>query len=488
MVKMTVPTADGRQTIEQTGGFSMDNYRYHDFDTEVAEFTKKNGRAPKRDEQVKMAEKLGMSSAVLDLKELSEIADKYGLLDRSMTSDLLEMNEKSSPLDRINAYSGLIFHHGERMNRQISLIAAYNLELGQMEKDGKTIDAAARTEAAKRAVEIAELMNGGASAGSAPLLAKNSLGKIMFMYKRYGVTMYYMMFKTAREAMKSEDKQVRNAAMRQIAGIYASAGLMAGVQGLPMFGIAAAVYNLLKGDDEDDMETAARKYFKEGMFNGAVNYLTGTAVANRIGLSDLILNSTGYKEQDNKILSFLQLVGGPAYGVADRLQQGAKLITEGETLRGLERMAPSSVSNIMKGIRFETEGANTLRGDPIVGDVGLGHSLAQAFGFAPAEYTRQLEINASTKNIEKRALKERTKLLRDYYIAARVGDSEGMSEAIEGMLKFSGKHPGYGITAETIKNSMAQHMKTSREMYHGVTLNKNLRSELLQHASEFDEE
>jgi hypothetical protein len=117
----------------------------------------------------------------------------------------------------------------------------------------------------------------------------------------------------------------------------------------------------------------------------------------------------------------------------------------------------------------------------------LGHT-AQIFGFAPAEYTRQLEINASTKNIEKRALKERTKLLRDYYIAARVGDSEGMSEAIEGMLKFSGKHPGYGITAETIKNSMAQHMKTSREMYHGVTLNKNLRSELLQHASEFDEE
>jgi hypothetical protein len=488
MVKMTVPTADGRQTIEQTGGFSMDNYRYHDFDTEVAEFTKKNGRAPKRDEQVKMAEKLGMSSAVLDLKELSEIADKYGLLDRSMTSDLLEMNEKSSPLDRINAYSGLIFHHGERMNRQISLIAAYNLELGQMEKDGKTIDAAARTEAAKRAVEIAELMNGGASAGSAPLLAKNSLGKIMFMYKRYGVTMYYMMFKTAREAMKSEDKQVRNAAMRQIAGIYASAGLMAGVQGLPMFGIAAAVYNLFKGEDEDDFETAARKYLGEGAFNGAVNYLTGTAVANRIGLSDLLINSTGYKEQDNKILSFLQLVGGPAYGVADRLQQGATMITEGETLRGLERMAPSSISNIMKGIRFETEGANTLRGDPIVGDMTTGSAFAQFLGFAPAEYTRQLEINASTKNIEKRALKERTKLLRDYYIAARVGDSEGMSDAIGDMLKFSEKHPGYGITAETIKNSMAQHMKTSREMYHGVTLNKNLRSELLGHASEFDEE
>ena len=372
------------------------------------------------------------------------------------------------------------------MNRQISLIASYELELGRMAKEGKKVDAAARTEAAKRAVEIAEIMNGGASAGSAPLLAKNSLGKVMFMYKRYGVTMYYMMFKTAREAMKSEDKKVRDAAMRQIAGIYASAGQMAGVQGLPMFGIVAAVYNLFKSDDEDDFETAARKYLKEGMFNGAVNYLTGTAVANRIGLSDLLISGTGYKEQDNAILSFLQLVGGPAYGVADRLVQGAKLISEGETLRGLERMAPSGIANVMKGVRFETEGANTLRGDPITGEMSTANAYAQMLGFAPAEYTRQLEINASEKNVERRALKERTKILRDYYISARVGDSEGMADAIEDMLKYSNRHPTYAITAETIQNSMAQHMKTTQEMYHGVTLNKRLRPELLADAAEFD--
>jgi hypothetical protein len=459
MVKMTVPTADGKETIEQTGGFSLDNY---DFDAK------------------------GTPPEIKRLKELSEIADKYGLLDRSMTSDMLDMNEKASPLDRVNAWSGFIFHHGERMNRQISLIASYELELGRMAKEGKKIDAAARTEAAKRAVEIAEIMNGGASASSAPLLAKNSLGKIMFMYKRYGVTMYYMMFKTAREAMKSEDKKVRDAAMRQIAGIYASAGLMAGVQGLPMFGIVAAVYNMFKDDDEDDFETAARKYLKEGMFNGAVNYFTGTAVANRIGLSDLLINSTGYKEQDNAILSFLQLVGGPAYGVADRLVQGAKLISEGETLRGLERMAPSGAANAMKGIRFGTEGANTLRGDPITGDISAYNAGAQFLGFAPAEYTRQLEINASEKNIERRALKERTKILRDYYVSARVGDSEGMSDAIEDMLKYSNRHPTHAITADTVSRSMAQHMKTSQEMYHGVTLNKKLRSELLADAAEFD--
>ena len=458
--EMTVPTADGKSKIELSAGFSLDNY---DFDAK------------------------GVPENVKRLKELSRVAEDYGLLSRSMTHDILDMDEKSTTLNRVNAWSGFIFHHGERMNRQISLIASYELELGRMAKAGEKIDSASRIEAAKRAVRISEVMNGGASAGSAPLLAKNSIGKIMFMYKRYGVTMYYMMFKTAREAMKSEDKKVRKAAMCQIVGVYASAGVMAGVQGLPMFGILAAVYNMFKGDDEDDAETAARKYLGEGLFNGAVNYLTGTAIANRIGLSDLLINSTGYREQDNAVLAFLQLMGGPVYGVADRLQQGVKLISEGETERGLERMLPAGIANGFKGIRFATEGANTLRGDPIVGEMHPANAFAQMFGFAPAEYTRQLEINASLKNVERRATKERTKMLRDYYIAARNGDADGMGDAMDAMFKFNKSHPTAAITAETIQNSMAQHMKTSQEMYHGVTLNKKLRPELLQNAAEYDD-
>jgi hypothetical protein len=457
--EMTVPTSDGKSKIEVQAGFSLDNY---DFDAK------------------------DVPDNVKRLKELSQVAEDYGLLSRSMTHDILDMDDKSTPLNRVNAWSGFIFHHGERMNRQISLIAAYELELNQMAKDGKKIDSAARTEAANTAIRTAELLNGGATAGSAPLLAKNSIGKIMFMYKRYGVSMYYMMFKTAREAMKSEDKKVRDAAMRQIVGIYASAGMMAGVQGLPMFGILAAVYNMFKGDDEDDAETAARKYLGEGLFNGAVNYLTGTAVANRIGLSDLLISSTGYREQDNAVLAFLQLMGGPVYGVADRLQQGVKLINEGETERGLERMLPAGIANGFKGIRFATEGANTLRGDPITGDISGYNAGAQFLGFAPAEYSRQLEINANLKNVERRATKERTKVLRDYYIAARNGDSDGMSDALDDMFKFNKAHPGAAITAETVQNSMAQHMRTSQEMYHGVTLNKKLRSELLQNAAEYD--
>ena len=186
------------------------------------------------------------------------------------------------------------------------------------------------------------------------------------------------------------------------------------------------------------------------------------------------------------MLSFLQLAGGPVYGVADRLVRGGKMIMDGEVQRGMEQVMPAAFGNLAKGYRFATEGANTLRGDPIVGDIGAMHSLAQAFGFAPAEYTRQLEINASLKNIERRVLENRTKLLRKYYIAMRSGDGDDARDYLKDLLELGRKHPGL-VTADTIQRSMKQHMRTSATMYHGVTLNKLMRAELLRNAAEFDE-
>lgn len=459
-LKRKAEMTGSKETVELKAGYSLDNY---DFDAK------------------------DLPQDIKDLRELAEVSSKYGLLSRSVAGDILEMNKDDSVLTRINNWSGFIFHHGERMNRQVSLISAYKLELDRMRKGGKELTTEDRQAAANEAIRVTELLNGGASANSAPLLAKNSLGKIVFMYKRYGVSMYYMLFKTTRDAMSAEDPQVRAAAKRQIAGVYASSALLAGVQGIPMFGIAAAMYNLFgKDDDEDDFETAARKYMGEGVFNGALNYLTGTAVANRIGLTDLLLHSTGYRDQDNAVLSFLQLAGGPVYGVADRLVRGGKMVMDGEVQRGLEQVMPAAFGNVMKGYRFATEGANTLRGDPIVGDIGVTHSLAQAFGFAPAEYTRQLEINASLKNIERRVLEDRTKLLRKYYIAMRSGDGGDARDYLSDLLEMGRKHPGL-VTPETIQRSMKQHMRTSATMYHGITLNKLMRAELLRNAAEFDE-
>jgi hypothetical protein len=138
----------------------------------------------------------------------------------------------------------------------------------------------------------------------------------------------------------------------------------------------------------------------------------------------------------------------------------------------------------MKAVRYATEGATTLRGDPIVGDIGPWNVAAQLIGFAPADYTQQLEINSMLKGIDKAVTTNRTKYLRAMYTAGRMGDIDGMLEAREKLQDLYIKHPGLGDMEETIKRSMAQHERTTQTMYHGIVLSKALRDELLQTAAE----
>jgi hypothetical protein len=460
-VEMLVPTDKGEKTMKVRAFPSLDNY---DFDAKDA---------PKH------------------LKVLSEVAGARGQLNRSQVYDILDVDESQSVMTKINAASGFVFHHGERMNRQVAMIAAYELELQRLVGAGKDLTSASEKQmrqAADYAVYVTELTNGGTAAAAAPRLAQSAIGKVVFMYKRYGASMYYMLFKTAREALKSADPEVRKAAKRQIAGIYASSALMAGVQGIPMFGMAAMIYNLIfKDDDDDDFDTAARKYLGEGIYSGALNALTGLEISGRIGLSDLLFRDTNTRPSDSVMLSLMEVAGGPVIGVASRVERGLKLIGEGHIERGVEQILPSAIGNGLKAVRFATEGANTLRGDPIAGEIGPWNSFAQFFGFAPAEYTRQLEINSALKNIERTALEDRTKLLRNYYVAMRMGDTQEAANIAAEMLKYNRKHPGAAITADTVKKSMAQHMKTTKDMYHGITLSKSLRPQLLMNAAEYDD-
>lgn len=419
---------------------------------------------------------------------LAEMMKDQGMLSRTITSDIVEQYAPDTMLGKVNHWSGALFHHGERMTRQIAATAAYKLELDKREAaKGSALTEDEMRSVAQQAIDRMVMLNGGASANSAPIIAKNGAGKVLMMYKRYGVAMYYYLFKTAKAMYANEtDPLVRAAAKRQIAGIFGMSALLAGVQGVPMFGIAAAIYNLFaREDDEDDFETAMRKYLGEGMFNGGLNYLTGTAIASRVGLSDLLINSTNYKEQDNVMLSFMQLVGGPVYGVADRITRGIGLIADGQTRRGLEQVAPASFANLSKAERFYSEGATTLRGDPITGDIAPGHILAQVFGFTPAEYLRQLEENTAVKGIDKAVMTKRSELLRKYYVAMRMGDIEEARGYGAELLAMNIKRPGI-VTADTFANSMAQHARTSATMRGGITISPSMRNYLIQDLREFD--
>jgi hypothetical protein len=414
---------------------------------------------------------------------LAELAALRGQLTRSTASEVLEFdNPMYSTWSKINSYMGFMFHHGERMNRQVTMLAAYDLKLQEFEAKGKVTEEQ-KLEAAEFAIATTELTNSGALITTAPRLAQkgNGLGSIIMMYKRFGVSMYYMQFKMAKEALKDADPAVRRIAKRQIVGLFASAGLMAGIQGLPLYGIIQLMADMfLLDDDEPDFNTLAADFFGEGMYSGALNAITGTDVAARIGMTNLMFRSLPNKEQDSWALYALEQLGGPVFGMASRMETGSKLINEGQVYRGLENMLPSAVTNLLKGTRYATEGALTLRGDEIQGEVTPWSATAQALGFAPAEYIQQLERNSVAKKIDRAVNTKRTSLLRKYYMAYREGDFQEMQAVEADMQELSREHPGAAITGATIRRSLRAHRKTSEQTrkYNGVTISKNMQDEI----------
>lgn len=428
---------------------------------------------------------------------LVRIASENGQLDRSQLYEMIRGDTRTGPMAKFNALSGWAFHHGERMNREVTMMATYDLEMQRLQKaiqDGKISQAMAEVKAAEEAVRTVELTNGSIAAAAAPRIAQSSIGKLLFMYKRYGVSMYYMLFKTFKQAIdKSLPEAERKAAWKQLGGIYGMSALMAGAQGLPLFGAASMVYALFSDDDDDDLGTATRKYIGDFAYKGPVEYMTNLAIAGRISLNDLIVRDT---KQGSEAMTFSQQIaqamGGPALGIADRMQRGLSKISEGHIERGVEDMLPAFMANMLKATRYASQGTQTLRGDPITGDVNPWNIAAQALGFAPADYTRQLEMNDRMKGMHEQAVKDASNLKRRYYVASRVGDYDGMEDAKQELLELGAKHPGLEINPATIRASIEKSVKAqkaaTKDMRHGVRYSKKMLREIKQEEREWDGE
>jgi hypothetical protein len=432
-----------------------------------------------------------------EILPLVEVLTENGQLHRSMLADTIGLKDAykdRSPWERVNAIAAFLFHQSDQFNRQITAVAAYKLELDRLAKEEPNLSLPdRRKKAALFSLYETQLTNGGTVLETAPRIAQQGIGRVAMMYKSYGITINYLLLRTARAAVNNlfaGNKKDRDIAFKQLVGVFGSTVLLAGVQGLPLFGVYTLIANLFYDDDEDDAETRTRKAIGEGWYKGAIAEFGGIDISERIGLSNLIFQANRFNKDPSFEEQVAYVFGGPALSVAARFGRGVNDIAEGNLLRGVEGMVPVAVANAIKGtFRYPSEGGiMTRRGDFIYDDISAGELLAQTFGFAPSEYTFRQEQNAARKGIDIATNKLRSKLHKRYYLAMRMGDYAEMKEVQREIYEFNRRHPTYPITPDSISKSVSQHMKTSAEMYNGISISRGMRMELQQHLSEYDQD
>jgi len=422
-----------------------------------------------------------------------QLAAKRGELNTSFLAETLSVDNSGRALtkfDKFTNLSALMFHSAEVMNRQVTMIAAYKLELDKLAGKNKPT-ALQQQQAAETALHRTQQINGGATLETGPRYAREGLGRVALMDKGYGIQMYYTMLKTGKQAVNNmfpgdnaESRELRNQAFKQLAGIHLSAVFFAGIQGVPLYGAVSLLYDMFQEEYEEDADEALRSYLdNDALFKGVLSEATGLDVSQRVKLTDLLVEADKFNSDPSPEETIGHYFGGPAWSVTSRAIEGFNEIMDGEIERGMESMMPGAIRNGYKAlIRYpRDEGILSRRGDVIYDDLTNGDIITQLLGFPPTAYTREIGETSAAKGMEDAARGKRSKLLKRLYIARRFGDLDEANRVRDEMKEFNRediikRDPKLFISADTIEKSMRRHMSTTTKMHNGVLLSPYMKA------------
>ena len=408
-----------------------------------------------------------------DHKDLYDAAIEASAIRRGPGYELSEMRRQNASdftgtKAKIETGLSWIFQNTERMNREVTLLAAYDLARA----NGMTHPAAI-----KDALDLTMKLHSHALSEAGPRIMQDGIGKVAFTFKRFAQAQIYNTARLFYQVFKDADPETRKIARKQLLGIYGMTYVFSGAQGLPVYGAAnmlsSAIAGMFGDDEPYDFDEEVREAIGDLGYKGPMNKLLGVDIASRTGFNGMIWRT------DNQRLSevgfapyFAEHFFGPAYQVlAINPVRAAKLWGEGYTERSIETIVPAFVKNPMKAFRMATEGATTKDGVKVIDEVGPMSSFFQIWGFTNSELAEAYTRANSMKQAEKQILNRKSSLINLHYLAKMNGDQDMLAKVKEDIANFNKSFPG-SITLETIRRSEAQHQVRLRKSVDGVYLNK----------------
>ena len=418
------------------------------------------------------------ANATGEYKKLYDVAVERAIIRRSTGYELTEarkakVEDFTGKRAKIEHAIGWIFQNSERANREITLIAAFDLA----RKANKSVDTAI-----DEAISLVNDAHGAALAEIGPRFFQQGIGKVAFTFKRFAQAQIYLIGRLFHQAFKGYDKETKDIARKQILGIAGMSYIFAGMQGMPLYGAVSLLANMLMDDDDEpfDMDALVKDSFGDIGYKGPVNSLLRVDVASRTGFNGLVWRDDPKRLAEiGPSLYAIEQAAGPAYGAFRNAERGLKLIQEGEWERGMENLVPSFVRNGLKAFRLGTEGALTKDGVKITDDIGAYNVFMQIFGFNPAALAEAQARGGAEKRAERAIMDRRAALMEKSFMARQENDNDGIQSISQAISKFNQKNPEVAITSKNLKASYQSRIRHMNESVDGVYLNPKLRARLI---------
>lgn len=411
------------------------------------------------------------------LARLYEIGVQQGAIRRSSGYDVVQGRQEKygqgdyvGTMAKLEQLAGWQFQNSERFNREVTLIAAFNLE---MQRNGGNVTAAANF-----AIDIVNETHGTTLNELSPRVFQTDFGKVAFIFKNFAQTMLYLQYKLIREAFKGESRTVKMIAARQLAGIYGMAFLFSGVMGMPFVGGATAIAGLLEdwfGDDDDpiDPEEFIRQSIKSLFYKGPLNQILQVDIASRTGFNNLLWREDDRRvEEIGPVLFAVEQIFGASYSAGMGVYRSFNDFSEGHTWRGVESLLPAALRNGLKALRYNMDGARTRDGDPIAEKVSDYNVLMQLLGFAPLEVAEKSAAAGKIVSMKDRLDKRKKSIYNDFYLAYTAGDKEGIAYAEAAREKFNNSKSviaqNMQISNADVRKSISQRKRASAQSVYGI--------------------
>ena len=426
-----------------------------------------------------------------------------GVIDISMTHDIAGLAEQPSNdytgrWHKVMTFASFPFHKAERFNREVTVMAAFDLAY---KKNGGNFK-----DAVEQAKKLTYKSMFDYSTVNKPRYFQGDLPKILLQFKQYAQHMTYLLFRTAyestsligqeeykalMEAGKTDEAQklmeesirMRQDARRTFTGMMGMSFLFAGTMGMPVWFIFSGIANAFAavfGDDEEeyDVENWYKNWLHsvfggvvgDSIARGVVPQLTGASLSDRMStnLTDMWFRDVKRNQDEVSYVQNLMInLLGPVAGMGINAAEAVKRYNDGNTYRAFEAISPAVLKNLLVGSRIASEGALTMKGDTLLDDITAKEAFIQMLGFAPERLAQRQAANIEAKAMEVSIDNRRQDLLNFLAMAYEAGDGDAVAEVLEKIGDFNMANPEKVIKPSTIINSLKKRAKV-RAMSEGA--------------------
>lgn len=415
-------------------------------------------------------------------KEAMRRAVAQGVIDVTQAADLAGLAENpnakySGTWNKAMNIIGWAFHHAEVFNREVTYIVAYRLA---MKKHGD------HEKAIADAIKDTWDSHFDYSSINRARFMQSDMAAVALQFKQYSQNMTYYLWANLAKALKGETPEVKSMARKQLLGTLASTFFIGGAGALPLWAITTAIEAAqeIVGDDDEpfDAETELKRMLAEafGKENAALIWHGALpSISGRISLNDLWVRSINRDvDASTAYVEYMKQALGPVIGgIGVSWAQGLSDISNDQFARGIERIPPKAIKDVLKTARYINEGGVTTKnGDEIVSDLTAFELLGQASGFAIGRANLQYDENNAIKNYETFIVKRRQSLMNAYYTAYRLKDGEAIKSVMVKIRKFNQSQYGKRnpITTEGLQQSIKMRLRNISKTQNGIRLNPKL--------------